>query len=59
MGPFKRWSAVDFILIGMAALCLSLVGRYLLHSENGYVILSWIGTPLVFVGVLLLIRDRQ
>lgn len=57
MWPFKNWSTVDFLAIGLAALCLSMVAKHLLASELGYAILSWIGAPLVVVGLVKLFSD--
>jgi hypothetical protein len=46
-----RWSGVDFVLIGVAALVLSLIARHVLGVELGYQLFSWIGVALVTIGL--------
>jgi hypothetical protein len=58
MWPFKNWTAIDFLAIGLAALCLGIMSEYLLHNDLGRVILSWVGIPMVLVGVAMLFRDH-
>lgn len=56
--PFKNWNAADFLAVGLAALCLSMVSKHLLGNDLGYAILTWTGMPITAVGLVLLIRDH-
>jgi cytochrome c oxidase subunit IV len=49
--PFRNWSSADYLMIGLAALILSVFARHVLHLELGYAILSWPGTVFVIIGL--------
>ena len=48
---FSGWSSADYLMIGLAALILSVFARHVLHLELGYAILSWPGSALVLIGL--------
>ena len=54
-----RWSASDFLVVGIAALCISLFARHVLGVELGYWIFSWIGMILTPIGIAMVIWGRM
>ena len=49
--PFRTWTALDCLSIGIAALGLALIAQHAFGLELGYAILSWSGSVFVIVGL--------
>jgi hypothetical protein len=53
--PFRNWSTLDFLSIGLVALLLALFARHILRSGLAYDILSIPGFTFILVGLWRLI----
>ena len=52
MFRFTKWNAIDFLSVGLAALCLSMVAKHVMGNDLGYAILTWVGMPLTAIGLV-------
>ena len=56
LSPFRNWRTADYLLVGLAALILSMFARHVLHSDLGYDLLSWPGSLFVGFGLFKILR---